>query len=73
MANVIFLVCVNLFALTMFFILIGTSYFANLNRPARMDLAEMNNSKPASEVDLKPYLQIIIDQFPHTLDLKSNG
>jgi len=72
MANIIFTICVNLFALVMLIILITTVYFARGNRPFRMDLADLNHSKPASEVDLKPYLKSIIDQFPHVLDSKSN-
>jgi len=73
MADVIFMVCVNIFAVVMLFILIAVVYFANLNRPFRMGLADMNHSKSASDVDLEPYLQIITDQFPHALDSKSNG
>jgi hypothetical protein len=52
--------------------LIAVSYFANFNRPFRMGLAELNHSRPASEVNLEPYVQIIADQFG-ALDTKSNG
>jgi hypothetical protein len=73
MANVILIVCVNLFALVMIIVLIKTAYVASFNRPAIMNLAEMNHAKSASNVDLEPFLPIIIAQFPHALDLKSNG
>jgi len=73
MANVIFTVCASLFVLVMLFILIRAAYYANFNRPFRIALANLNDSKSAKEVDVEPYLQIIVDQFPHMLDSKSNG
>ena len=73
MANVIFTVCASLFALAMLFILIRAAYYANFNRPFRIGLADLNDSKSAKKVDVEPYLQIITDQFSHMLDSKNNG
>ena len=69
MANVIFLVVFFAGLIVMLIRLFVNVSHARGSRPFRMGLAFLNNSAPASNYDLGPYVSVVCGRFPQSLDI----
>ena len=69
MANVIFLVVFFVGLVIMLILLFVNVSRARGSRPFRMGLASLNNSAPASDYELGPYVETVCGRFSQSLDI----
>jgi hypothetical protein len=66
MADIILVTSASIITLVLFIRVLVIAYYVWNNRPVNIQLIPID--KPVGDIDLGPYVDIIINQFPEVLD-----